>query len=352
MTQIEMIEKYLEGKMGLEEKANFEAELNSNEQLQKAFFKISSLIKGIEGVGRKEVAKDLERLENSLPGVEAELNKRNTYFNSLSYRMAAAITAILVVVGSFYFINPTAQTAPVNLFDSNFAPYMNNVSGMTRSAATDIGNRELAFAAYDNYNFSEASAYFDALLEVDEDASLLLYSGNAELSLGNADKAIARLTKLFDDYDAFDNQAAWYLSLAHLKNENAEEAAGYLLHLMASENSYSERATSLFLGMEESLSLLGNGTLPMEKAVVYDVRVDEFDGPPDGSEAMEAAEALSRNFRGRNAEWGVVITEKDGESLTFVNSRPLKLSVGTTVLVKKIPGRGRGVGAAIIIGTL
>jgi tetratricopeptide (TPR) repeat protein len=266
--------------------------------------------------------------------------------------MAAAITAILVVVGSFYFINPTAQTAPVNLFDSNFAPYMNNVSGMTRSAATDFGNRELAFAAYDNYNFNEASAYFDALLEVDEDASLLLYSGNAELSLGNADKAIARLSKLFNDYDAFDNQAAWYLSLAHLKNENAEEAAGYLLHLMATENSYSERATNLFLSMEESLSLLGNGTLPMEKAVVYDVRVDEFDGPPDGAEAMEAAEALSRNFRGRNAEWGVVITEKDGESLTFVNRRPLKLAVGTTVLVKKIPGRGRGVGAAIIIGTL
>jgi hypothetical protein len=352
MTQIEMIEKYLEGKMSTEEKFSFEAELKSNEQLQKAFFKISSLIKGIEGVGRKEVAKDLERLENSLPGVEAELNKRNTYFNSLSYRMAAAITAILVVVGSFYFLNPTGNTAPAKLFDSNFAPYMNNVSSMTRSNAGDFGNRELAFAAYDNYNFNEAAAYFDALLEVEEDASLLLYSGNAELSLGNAEKAISRLTKLFNEFDAFDNQAAWYLSLAHLKNENAEEAAGYLLHLLATENSYTERAANLFISIEESLNLLGNGTAPLEKAVVYDVRVDEFAGPPDGADAIDEAGALSKRFGSKNAEWGVVITEKDGESLIFINNRPMDLTVGSNVLIKKLPGRGRGRGSAIIIGIL
>jgi tetratricopeptide (TPR) repeat protein len=363
MSQIEQIEKYLEGKMSLEEKSQFEQELRTNEDLRTAFFKISALVKGIEHVGHKEILADLQRLEMSLPNAEQELMKKNTFMNAFSYRMAAAITLLVVFMGAFYMMKP-GQTEPQNLlFESNFAPYMNNVSGLSRSLGEEFSNREVAFAAYDNYNFAEAARYFDMLLEQQEDAALLLYSGNAELSLGNTDKAINRLTKLFVEYEDFNNQAAWYLSLAHLKENNASEAYTFLFYLLTSENSYSLRALDLMMQMS-ALDLYSMGEdnttptsspvprpFPPEKAVVYDVRVDEFETPDGSEESNSLLGSLASNLKGRSVQYGSVILDNDGSIMYFVNPRSMNnLSVGTEVMVRRVGGPSGKV--VIIIGTM
>lgn len=353
MKQIELIEKYLEGKMTLTEKLAFEQNLRENEDLRSAFLKVSSLIEGIEHVGRKEALEQLQQIEANMADNAPSINRKGVFY-SARFSMAAAVVAVLVVMGSFFVIN-NGQTEPSELFESNFAPYMNNVNSMSRSASGEFNQRDLAFAAYDNYNFTEAANYFNSLLSVEEDASLLLYGGNAELSLGDTKSAIAKLTNLFENYEDFDNQAAWYLSLAHLKDENAMEAVGYLMFLMTSENSYSEKAADLFASLD--LTNLDpstdNGGYPPEKAVVYDVRQDEV--YPDGAEEelsmnLENLESLSQ---GRFVQYGVVVADSDGEPLYFVNNRKLNgLKIGSSVLVKRIPGKGKRSGTAIIIGTL
>jgi tetratricopeptide (TPR) repeat protein len=350
MKQIELIEKYLEGKMTLTEKLAFEQNLRENEDLRSAFLKVSSLIEGIEYVGRKEALEQLQQIEASITDQSTSLNRKGVFF-SARFSMAAAVVAVLVVMGSFFMIN-NSQTEPSALFDGNFAPYMNNVNSMSRSTAGEFNQRDLAFAAYDNYNFAEASNYFNALLSIEEDASLLLYGGNAELSLGDAKNAIAKLTNLFENYSDFDNQAAWYLSLAHLKENNVMEAAGYLMFLMTTENSYSEKAANLFAEVDFS-SLVGE-IFPPEKAVVYDVRQDEI---PDGASEnlslnLERLQAVSQNAF---VQFGVVIADADGEPLYFAHSKRLEnLRIGSSVLVKRIPGKGKGQrpGTAIIIGVL
>ncbi len=348
MKQIEMIEKYLEGKMTLTEKLAFEQNLRENEELRSAFLKVSSLIEGIEHVGRKEALEQLQQLEATMADNAPSINRKGVFYSS-RFSMAAAVVAVLVIMGSFFVIN-NSQTEPSALFESNFAPYMNNVNSMSRSISGEFNQRDLAFAAYDNYNFAEAAKYFNELLSAEEDASLLLYGGNAELSLGDAKSAIAKLTNLFENYDNFDNQAAWYLSLAHLKDNNTMEAAGYLMFLMTTENSYSEKAADLFASLELS-NILGNG-YPPEKAVVYDVRQDEV---PDGAEEeltlnLENLQSLSN---GRFVQYGVVVAEADGEPLYFLNNRKMDgLKIGSSVLVKRIPGKGQISGSAIIIGVL
>ncbi len=353
MKQIEMIEKYLEGKMTLTEKLAFEQNLRENEELRSAFLKVSSLIEGIEHVGRKEALEQLQQIEANMTNSTPKINKKGVFY-SARFSMAAAVVAVLVVMGSFFVIN-NGQSEPSALFESNFTPYMNNVNSMSRSNNTgEFNQRDLAFAAYDNYNFTEAANYFNSLLSTEEDASLLLYGGNAELSLGDTKSAIAKLTNLFENYDDFDNQAAWYLSLAHLKDENGMEAVGYLMYLMTSENSYSEKAADLFASLDlANLDPPGNNGYPPEKAVVYDVRQDEV--YPDGAEEelsmnLENLESLSN---GRFVQYGIVVADSDGEPLYFVNSRKLNgLKIGSSVLVKRIPGKGKRAGTAIIIGTL
>ena len=352
MKQIELIEKYLEGKMTLTEKLAFEQNLRENEELRSAFLKVSSLIEGIEHVGRKEALEQLQQIEANIADKSTSVNRKGVFY-SARFSMAAAVIAILVVMGSFFIIN-NGQTEPSALFESNFTPYMNNVNSMSRSGDSDeINQRDLAFAAYDNYNFTEASQYFNSLLSVEEDASLLLYGGNAELSLGDASNAISKLTNLFENYDEFDNQAAWYLSLAHLKENNAMEAVSYLMFLMTSENSYSEKAADLFASLDLANLDPGNNGYPPEKAVVYDVRQDEV--YPDGAEEevslnLENLQSLSE---GRFVQYGVVVAEADGEPLYFVNNRKLdNLKIGSTVLVKRLPGKGKKAGSAVIIGVL
>jgi tetratricopeptide (TPR) repeat protein len=351
MKQIEMIEKYLEGKMTLTEKLAFEQNLRENEELRSAFLKVSSLIEGIEHVGRKEALEQLQQLEATMADNAPSIN-RNGVFYSSRFSMAAAVVAVLVVMGSFFVIN-NSQTEPSALFESNFAPYMNNVNSMSRSVSGEFNQRDLAFAAYDNYNFAEAAKYFNELLSVEEDASLLLYGGNAELGLGDAKSAIAKLTNLFENYDNFDNQAAWYLSLAHLKENNGMEAAGYLMFLMTTENSYSEKAATLFATLDlANLDPPGNNGYPPEKAVVYDVRQDDV---PNGVEEEFSLnlENLQAASKGKFVQYGVVIADSDGEPLYFVNNPELvNLKIGSSVLVKRIPGKGSTVGTAVIISVL
>ncbi len=352
MKQIEMIEKYLEGKMTLTEKLAFEQHLRENEELRSAFLKLSSLIEGIEYAGRNEALQQLQQIEANIADESTSVKKKGV-FHATRFSMAAAVVAVLVVMGSFFIIN-SGQTEPSALFESNFTPYMNNVNSMSRSAADEFDQRDLAFAAYDNYNFVEASKHFKALLTVEEDASLLLYGGNAELSLGDTKNAIAKLTNLFENYDDFDNQAAWYLSLAHLKENNAMDALGYMMFLMTSDNSYSEKAADLFASLDlVNIDPPRNGGYPLEKAVVYDVRQDEVF--PDGVEEevslnLENLQSLSK---GRFAQYGVLVADADGEPLYFVTDRKLNnLEVGSSVLVKRIPGKGRMAGLVIIIGVL
>jgi hypothetical protein len=352
MNQIELIENYIEGKMTLAEKLEFENQVRSNTELRDAFLKVSSLIEGIEYVGRKDALGDLKRLEASLSASGANLESKQSKMQYFKYSVAAAVTVLLVVFGSLFVLN-TGQTEPSKYFDNYFNPYMNNVNAITRSGAAEFSEKDLAFAAYDNYNFVEASKYFESLLSQGEDASLLLYSANTDLALGNSSSAIAKLSKLFKDYNEFDVQAAWYLSLANLKENNIEAAVSSLYYLMTRENSYSQKAINLFKSLNLAKLELSNG-YPPEKAVVYDVRVDEVEAP-DGSGleemSFEALAAYNASNTKKLIQWGVVVPS-DGKPLIFINADPVNgLMPGMEVLIKRLDNPGVGQ-SAVLLGIL
>ena len=162
--------------------------------------------------------------------------------------IGALLAGLLLCAVLFYYIfvpAPVKTSLPVadlhQLFDSNFSPYpIANVRG------TDSEDNSLteAYKAYDNKNFGESIALFEALEQTN--SSVQLYYSNALLANGDFVKAIPILRQLSEStIKASANQGKWYLALALLHQNKLDDATTILSTLSANSNFYQQQAKEL-----------------------------------------------------------------------------------------------------------
>lgn len=232
---MEWIDLYLKGLLSVEEKKLFEQKLQADNIFRQQVEIIAALRKGIQAVGRKEMLEEMKAWDKKAPPLVQTIPL---------WRQAGLMRiAALLIIGISIFLLWPKERAKSDLFAKYFDPYPNvvmpTVRGNEREDSTII---QKAYRAYDQGNYTEAIALFEAASSQDE--YVRMYLANSYLAGGQGEKAISILEKLQAKSKLFAEEARWYLVLAHLQSGNKEQASRLLRGSWPER--YSQRAKEIY----------------------------------------------------------------------------------------------------------
>jgi tetratricopeptide (TPR) repeat protein len=233
---LDIVDRYLEGNLSEQERTAFEARLLHDESLQQQVADMKLLRAGIIHASRKLALQDLKTLENTLPPVSK--NGLSLWYNT--WLQAAAVLLIGLVT---YALWPNTVDEQ-ELFASHFEVYPNIIMPTVRGEmANDSTLKALAFRAYDQKQYEEASLLFNRI--DNKDVNILFYLGNCYLANNQAEKALPLFEKVLSEYEVFDEQAEWYIAVSYLKLEERGRASEALKKVVAGNSAYKEKAQTI-----------------------------------------------------------------------------------------------------------
>lgn len=248
---IELIEKFLDGKMTYEEKKQFDARRAHDNDFNAILKDMDLLVEGIKTSASKTSNEEkMERLRfyAEITSMEEDAEKGSESFTRAfpmyrrpSVLAIAASIVLLVTVGWIYMANQKPNSE--KLFLTYFEPFDSPGSGLTR------GNNELslkaqAYDAYDNGRFEEAIGLFNEIIANSNDPIIHLCLGNAQMKLGRFSQAEDTFNHLLTEHSDLVTQAKWYLALTYLKENKMERAKATLWEITKS-STYGEKAQKL-----------------------------------------------------------------------------------------------------------
>jgi len=236
---IALVEKYFDAELNDSEMNHFTSRMESDQNFKTLVEQEKAIIGAIRHQGLTENLQYLETLEANLGNsshvrVQAPVKKW--------YYAAAAVTIGVLIVGKI-LLNSFSES-PDKLFEAYFTPYPNTFEPTVRGNSA-ITKRTQAFEAYDQGDYENAAILFTELLATNKEPGMLLLLGNANLILGNVEKAKENFIILNKDFDELDIQSKWYLSLCYLKSGDVERARTMLKELGNTEISYANKAKEL-----------------------------------------------------------------------------------------------------------
>jgi hypothetical protein len=251
INDIQRIEKFLEGRMGEEEKKEFERKLNQDQSLNTMMTDMNLLVEGI----KMSAAQTSKEEKSDRLNFFAEINDIESHAFEISapvakvvpmYRkpwaLSAAASVILLVSLTFYFMR---EQTPLNeqLYVAYFEPFDSPGSGLTRGTNVVTLKAE-AYEYYDNGNYQLAAQLFEQIVKERDDAIAQLCLGNAYLKLNDFARAEKTFTDMVAKHAELFTQAKWYLALTYLK-ENKMERAKAILWEISKSSTYGEKAQKL-----------------------------------------------------------------------------------------------------------
>jgi len=249
---IELIEKFLNGKMSIEENVVFEEKRAKNEEFKSLLTDMDMLIEGIKQSAVKTSKEEkLERLKFFADVMEMEAiatdeennveKKVVPLYRRPSMLAAAASVALLITVGIYWMQNRAPQNE--RLYVAYFQPFDSPGSGLTRGNSEE-NMKTKAYDAYDNGRYADAIPYFKDILKTNDDPISHLCLGNAQLGAGQFAEAEATFTNMLEEHTDLVTQAKWYLALTYLKQAKMERAKATLWEISKS-STYGEKANKL-----------------------------------------------------------------------------------------------------------
>ena len=247
---IELIEKYLAGKMTGEEKKQFDNRRTQDEAFNGMLKDMDLLVEGIkQSAALSSKEEKIERLKfyAEITGMEESADEEEKparvvpLYRRPAVLAAAASVALLMTAGVFFLGDRTPNNE--KLFVTYFEPFDSPGSGLTR------GNNEVtlkanAYDAYDNGRYTEAIILFNQILTKNDDPIIHLCLGNAQLKLGKYAEAEHTFNHLLAEHSDLLTQAKWYLALTLLKQNKMERAKATLWEISKS-STYGEKARKL-----------------------------------------------------------------------------------------------------------
>lgn len=231
---LEQIANYLEGTLPDNEMREFEERLKIEPTLKEALQNVIILKEGIRQAAREQMRTKLQNIEKKLSANE----NSNSTFQIYWLKVAASIALVVVAA---WLLWPSETVSTEELFAENFEPYPNIIIPTVRgSQTTDSSMLAQAYRAYDLQDYNRTIKIFENISPKDED--ILLYLGNSYLAKGSPEKAIPVFEKMTKDFDTFDEQAEWYLSLSYLANKNEIKAKSLLKTIIDKGGSYKTKA--------------------------------------------------------------------------------------------------------------
>lgn len=246
---IELMESYLNGALGEEERSAFEARLESDEEFRVQFEEMSKLINGIRYAGSSGLKAHLKAFEATLPQITMEPEKTVPFWrNAEVLRVAASISIILV--GVTVLLQLARGPEYKKLFDENFEIYPNQILPTKRGEYIPRTDKEKAYYAYDLGNYQEAYDLLTKIPQEEDGGAALFYAGMAALALDDLDVAINSFNIYIEQHTIFRDTAQWFLALTYLKSQKLEATKVTLKRVIELDNSYSRRARELLEKLE------------------------------------------------------------------------------------------------------
>jgi tetratricopeptide (TPR) repeat protein len=270
---IELIERYMRDELSSEEQQELDEKLINDEEFGLLFRDMHTIIPGIrQSASRTSLDEKLERLQAHLyagaPEEKAEAARPAPerqeagggalpwiliIWRKVPARLAYLVLGILLgaaAVFSYLSINRSAE--PAALYAQYFEAYPNESPyGIQRSEASEEGPEHRGFRHYDRGEYRQALDQFRQSLENDpENPTILFYSGNASLLLGETERAIGFFEEVLRLRKGWEVPSRWYLALAWLQAGDAARAAPYLQQLAESTGTYREKAMILVRKLE------------------------------------------------------------------------------------------------------
>lgn len=261
VNDIELIEQFLDGKLPEQEKEAFEKK-KTNAEFKSLMTDMEVLVQGIrQSAGKTSTVEKLERLKffGDVMGMEARAEEENPqgttprvvalYQKPKVWAMAAGI-ALLITAGAYF----TRDRVPLHerVYMAYFEPFDSPGAGLTRGSANTPDGMTLkaqAYLAYDNERYAEAVKLFNDILAKKDDPIIHLCLGNAQLKLGDYEKAESTFSKMLEEHDDLVTQTRWYLALTYLR-QNKLERAKAMFWEVSKGSTYGEKARKILKELE------------------------------------------------------------------------------------------------------
>lgn len=213
--------------------------------LEVDFFR--DMVEGISRQGRSEIKVRLQKLEATLRA--AEVTDRANPAHARPVVGLGEMAAVLFIgICAYAWVSRTSPNE--KLFARFYEPYLNVVASATQGAAAQ-GEKAMALQLYENSQYKEALVCLRDMLRGNaQDAELLFYAGLTGIQLQEYGQAQAYLQQALRlPAHALTQQAAWYLSLVHVKRGQADQALLLLKELADGNGFYREKARALLAAL-------------------------------------------------------------------------------------------------------
>lgn len=235
----ENIDAYLKGDLKGEDLELFENALRSDVRLQeevKKYELVKDALKDEDIIKFREKLRDIDH-EIEQEKISATIPKKS--FKQY-YKIAAVFIAILGISSLLWLFNPLER----DLYAEYYVPYP--ISELTRSnEVTTIAELKEVSGYYKRKEYVKTIPILETLtLKYPKNDKLRLYLGNSYLNTNQEEKAIYLFENVLHN-DTFRNDALWFLSLTHIKEDNKDKAIILLKDLASYENLYKKSAIDL-----------------------------------------------------------------------------------------------------------
>lgn len=238
-TNLETIEKYIDGELKGQELLEFENLLSTDPDI-KSEYELSMQIN--QSVMEDDVMALRETMEYMYED-DTKVQRTPNLFTRRKFYYAAASAALLIAAGGIVqkMSNPNLSSDAV--FDKYYEPY--DVTVTYRSGNTEVDRVLLnALEQYEEQDYEQALQLFEKVLDKGKsNMALNLYSGIAYLEEEKYQKAKTSFSYIMSDKDnLFIEQAEWYLSMCYLKTEKRDKARLVLNKIIERESYYKDQA--------------------------------------------------------------------------------------------------------------
>lgn len=236
----ETIELYLKHELQGQELQAFEEYMNSDADFKKEVETQQFLYRGANKVGEDEMRAKLKNIRKAvLDGTQEETDGKVVSISQKKkinpvFRWSIAAAIIIALGAAMFWLFPQSST-PQDLFASYYKPYSEEVSVRGVDNASLIGQASLW---YQNGDYQKALNVFQKILRTEpENAEIQLVTGICQLELNMMADAI----QIFRDVKnpLYQDQAQWYLAMAHLKQGDLGNAKLILQKIKEGDFNYS-----------------------------------------------------------------------------------------------------------------
>lgn len=249
METTRIIEQYLDGTLGFEERRTLEERIAADRDLRNLIALHKEVDESIRDKDLSELKALIEKISAEHSSKEKPQIKNRRIFKTSGWQnYVIRVAAILFVVAGAVCVLRYALLRDSNaqrLYQKYYTVY--DADGISRSAQSDRQLFDNAIINYTQKDFAGALDKLNSIVQSEKDNHLAwFFRGLAFLETGAAAEAIQSFTAIPAAWsNPYSEHRDWYLALAYLRNGDMMEATEGFTRISVAKGYYAEKANKI-----------------------------------------------------------------------------------------------------------